>query len=188
MESVLAPFDAVWCVPGSPYADMEGALAGIRYTRTRPMPFFGSCGGFQHALIEFYRDVLGLAEADHAESNPEAGMPLIAPLVCSLVGKTGTVRFEPGSRIGAIYGEEEALEPYHCSYGINPAYLSALEGSDLRIGARDEQGEIRAVELSGHPFFLATLYQPERSALEGRTHPLIVEYVRAALTAHGQLA
>src|SRR5690348_13523420 len=78
--AVLSMFDVLWCVPGSPYASMDGALAAIRFARERGVPFLGTCGGFQHALIEYARNVLGLAAADHAESNPDAALPLIVPL------------------------------------------------------------------------------------------------------------
>ena len=58
--------DALWCVPGSPYASMDGALSAIRHARETGLPFLGTCGGFQHALIEVARHVLGIAAADHA--------------------------------------------------------------------------------------------------------------------------
>ena len=64
----LASFDALWCVPASPYADTEAALGAIRYARENGVPFLGSCGGFQHAIVEYSRNVLGIAAADHAEN------------------------------------------------------------------------------------------------------------------------
>src|SRR5215470_13041788 len=82
---LLAGYNALWCVPASPYRSMEGALRAIRFARERGVPFLGSCGGSQHAIIEHARNVLGLAGADHAETNPSALVPLIAPLSCSLV-------------------------------------------------------------------------------------------------------
>lgn len=176
----LAPFDALWCVPASPYANTEGALGAIRFARERRVPFLGTCGGFQHALLEYARNVLGHAEAGHAETDAAAEMPLIAPLACSLVGARGRVRFAEGSRVREIYGEGEAVEEYHCNYGFNPRYLPLLEGGGMRVTGVDEEGAVRAVELSGHPFFVATLFQPERSALAGRAHPLVCAFVRAA--------
>ena len=86
----LGAFDALWCVPASPYASMEGALCAIRFARERGVPFLGTCGGFQHALIEYARNVLGMEGADHAESNAEAATPLVTPLSCSLVGARGS--------------------------------------------------------------------------------------------------
>src|SRR5947208_2132696 len=66
---VVTGFDGLWCVPGSPYENMDGALAAIRYARETRLPFLGTCGGFQHALIEVARNVLGAAGAGHAESD-----------------------------------------------------------------------------------------------------------------------
>src|SRR5439155_3997402 len=127
----------------------------------------------QHALIEYARNVVGLADAAHAETDPGAARPLIAPLACALVERTGPVRFVPGSRLRDLYGAAEADEPYRCRYGLNPHYEAEVLTGALRVAARDADGEVRAVELDGHPFFVATLYQPERAALAGRSHPLI---------------
>src|SRR5262249_4000297 len=120
IEQSLIAYDALWCVPASPYASMEGALSAIRFARERGIPFLGTCGGSQHAIIEHARNVLGLAGADHAETNPSALVPLIAPLSCSLVEVQDTIYLKPGSRIAAIYGRTEIVEGYHCSYGLNP--------------------------------------------------------------------
>ncbi len=176
----LAGFDGLWCVPASPYVNTDGALAAIRFARESGRAFLGTCGGFQHALLEYVRDVLGRPDAEHAETRPDADLPLIAPLACSLVEKSGRIRLEEGSRLRAIYGRAEAEEQYHCNYGLNPRYEGLLEGSALRVSGRDEAGQVRAVELEGHPFFLATLFQPERAALRGVAHPLVNAYVAAA--------
>src|ERR1044072_688675 len=89
----LGTFDAVWVVPGSPYENMEGALAAIRFARETRRPVLGTCGAFQHPLIEFARNVAGLAAADHAETNPAGHTLVVTPLSCSLVEKLGEVRF-----------------------------------------------------------------------------------------------
>jgi CTP synthase (UTP-ammonia lyase) len=112
--------------------------------------------------------------------DPSAPNPLVAPLVCSLVEETGEILLERGSRLAAIYGVSSVIEGYHCRYGLNPLYAERLRSGPLRIGARDTSGDVRAVELHGHPFFFGTLYQPERSALEGHTHPLVTAFVAAA--------
>jgi CTP synthase (UTP-ammonia lyase) len=159
---------------------MDGALRAIRYAREHNVPFLGTCGGSQHALIEYARNVLGLSEADHAETNAGAAVPLISRLSCALVEASGTIYLTPGSRVAAIHGAAETVEMYHCSYGLNPRHESLLLDGRLRITGRDEHGEARVVELSNHPFFIATLYQPERWALRGALHPLIDAYVEAA--------
>ena len=113
----------------------------------------------------------------HAELDPEAADPVIAPLVCSLVEKSGEIRLEKGSRLAAIYGTDTATEEYHCRYGLNAVYGARLASGPLRVSGRDGDGDVRAVELDGHPFFMATLFQPERSALAARSHPLILAFV-----------
>jgi CTP synthase (UTP-ammonia lyase) len=98
LASRLESCDGFWCVPGSPYKDMIAALSVIKFARENQRPFLGTCGGFQHTLIEYARNILGLADADHMESNASTQFPLIAPLTCSLVGASQVIRLEPGSR------------------------------------------------------------------------------------------
>ena len=180
-ERQLVVVDAIWCVPNSPYASMPGALRAIRFARESGRPFLGTCGGFQHAVIEYARNVLGRAEADHAESNPTTSLALISRLVCSLAGARGSIRLKPGSRLSAIYGRTEIVENYQCNFGLNPRYESLLDNGKLAVVGSSENGEGRAVELAGHPFFIATLFQPEQSAFAGAAHPLIGAFVCAAM-------
>lgn len=174
----LDGYDGVWCVPASPYRSMDGALAAIRLAREGKRPFLGTCGGFQHALIEFARNVVGVTGADHAETNAAARDLVVTPLACSLVGLQGDITFTPGSQLHAIFNGHPAHEGYHCNYGPNPAYRARFESAGLRFSGFDSEGQIRAMELPGLPFFIGTLFQPERSALEGRRHPLIEAFVR----------
>jgi CTP synthase (UTP-ammonia lyase) len=177
----LAGFDAVWCVPGSPYRDMDGALRAIRHARETGLPFLGTCGGFQHAVIEVARDVLGWTDADHAETAPDATRAVIHLLECGLVEASETLRLQPGSRLAQAYGEASITEGYRCRYGLNPSFQAALLEGPLRAAAFGPDGDVRAIELDGHPFFVATLFQPERAALAGRTPPLARALVEAAL-------
>ncbi len=175
----LSGFAGVWCIPASPYRSTDGALSAIRYARESGLPFLGTCGGFQHAILEYARNVLGRGDAGHAELDPTTSFPVITPLACSLVEARGNVRFAEGSRLRAWYGAAESDEGYHCSYGLNPEFEALLSGGPLAITARDLSGEARGVELAGHPFFVATLFQLERAALAGVTPPVAREFVRA---------
>ena len=179
----LSCFSGLWCVPASPYCSMEGALLAIHHARESSIAFLGTCGGFQHAVIEFARNVLGWADAEHAETSPDAPRAVIAPLACALVEATAPVRLLPGSRIAAAYGSDEATETYRCRYGLNPEFRTALVAGPLRATAEDASGDARAVELDDHPFFVATLFQPERAALQGERAPLVEAFV-AACAAH----
>ena len=180
----LARFDALWCVPASPYRSTHGAIRAIRFSRERSVPFLGTCGGFQHAVIEYARHVLGWADADHAEMAPGSECAVISALACSLVEVNDRVQLKPGSRIAAAYGGAATVEEgYHCNFGLNPAFGERLTGGPLRATAFDTQGEVRAVELDHHPFFVCTLFQPERAALRGLAPPLVVAFVQAAAAA-----
>jgi CTP synthase (UTP-ammonia lyase) len=175
----LSGFDGIWCVPASPYANPEGALEAIRYARERERPFLGTCAGFQHALIEYARNVCGLAEADHAETNPQARIPVIAPLSCPLIEETEEIAVVEGTLLHRAYGETRIAEGYHCRYGVNPEYLGVLFRDALQPSAHDPAGQVRAAELAAHPFFVATLFQPERRALRSETPPVVAAFVRS---------
>ena len=176
----LRHLDGIWCVPGSPYRSMDGALAAIRLAREVGISFLGTCGGFQHALIEYARNVAGIEDAEHAESSPMAERLVIEPLACSLIGTEGEIRPLPDTRLADIYGPGRHRERYHCSYGLAPGFDHLLENGDLRACAVDEHGQLRAIELSGERFWLATLFQPELSSPPGRPHPVIAAFVAAA--------
>jgi CTP synthase (UTP-ammonia lyase) len=175
----LRPFDGLWCVPGSPYRSMEGALLAIRHARERRMPFLGTCGGFQHAVIEYARNVLGWSDAEHGESSPDSARAVISPLTCGLLNDAGTVLLVPGSRLAAAYDSSSTEEEYLCRYGVNPEFRAAIVNGPLRMAATDTSGDLRGVELEGHPFYVATLFQPERAALKRKVPPLVVAFVNA---------
>lgn len=87
--------------------------------------------------------------------------------------------FSPASQVAAIYEAISAAEQYYCNFSVNPDYVSLLRSGPLKITGSDSEGEIRVVELPGHPFFLGTLFVPQtRSTLE-RPHPLVTAFLRA---------
>src|SRR5690349_1932492 len=109
----LEAFDGIWVVPGSPYSDREKVVGAIRTAREREIPFLGTCGGFQHAILELGRDLAGIEDADHAEYG-DTETAVIVPLVCSLVGHEGPIRYTPDTLIARIAGAERTFERYHC--------------------------------------------------------------------------
>ena len=176
----LDGFQGIWCIPASPYASMEGALSAIRFAREHKIPFLGTCGGSQHALIEYVRNVLGRPDADHAESSPNTSFALIAPLPCALREVESSIHLQPASRTRKIYGRAEISEPFNCGFGLNPEHQELFKTTSLKITGTSDDGSARVVELDGHPFFIATLFQPERSAFKNLVHPLIVAFLQAA--------
>jgi len=175
----VAGFDGVWVVPGSPYQSEAGVIAAVESARLRGIPFLGTCGGFQHLLLELARNVCGLASAAHAEVSPEAPEQLIVPLACSLLGEEDTIIISPGTKAGRAMGAGPVTERYFCRYGLDNQYLDVLQSHGLVVSGRDELGDVRLVELAEHPFFVGSLFQPELSSGPGWAHPLIVAFATA---------
>ncbi|MEU9451345.1 hypothetical protein [Streptomyces sp. NPDC048277] len=179
-EDAVRGFDAVWVLPGSPYRSEAGVLRAIRTAREEGIPFLGTCGGFQHALLEYARNVCGLTRVAHAENDPDAEDLLIEPLACSLVGHEAVVTVEPGTLAESSIGSGRTVERYFCSYGPS-RHLDTLRAHGLRLTGHDEDGHVRVAELPGHPFFLATLFQPELSGDGSRPHQVVRALARAAV-------
>jgi CTP synthase (UTP-ammonia lyase) len=175
----FAHFDGIWCVPASPYVNEDGAFAAIRFARENGVPFLGTCGGFQHALIEYARDVCGIAAASHQETAPDAPQLLITRLACSLVEQSEELTLAPSGILRRAYGVDRITEGYHCSFGLNPEFEPLILSNGFHAAARDQAGHLRAVELTTHPFFVATLFQHERRALRGEPSPLVDAFVNA---------
>ncbi|MFI5909156.1 hypothetical protein [Dactylosporangium sp. NPDC051541] len=179
--AALAGFDGIWLIPGSPYRSEVGALAAVRAAREYRVAFLGTCGGFQHLMLEMIRDVAGVRDAAHAENEPDAERPVIVPLSCSLVGHEGAVHLRKGSLAERIFGVERSVERYHCSHGLDRAYLPVLEAHGLRFTGHDDDGEVRVAELDGHPFLVGTLFQPELAGDGTRVHAVIRAFAEAAV-------
>lgn len=132
---------------------------------------------------------MGIADADSAEHSTDSQNIIIAPVTCPVpVRPEGApklsgacrLRIQTGSRLRAIYGANEVEEQYFCNYEVNPTYLRKLGSAGLRLAAFDDNGELRAVELPEHRFFIATLFQPQLSSTKEMPHPLIVQFLTAA--------
>jgi CTP synthase (UTP-ammonia lyase) len=178
-QKQLRQFHGIWVVPASPYDNTAGVLEAIRYARENKLPFLGSCGGFQHMILEYARNVLGIATADHAETNPAGDTLVITLLSCSLIETSEDIVLQ-GGMVRRAYGSDRIQEEYRCNYGINPQFEEQLFNGNFKATAYGAAGEIRAAELDGHPFFVGTLFQSERRALKGEPPPLAVALVQAA--------
>jgi CTP synthase (UTP-ammonia lyase) len=184
----VAGFDGVWVIPGGPYRNADGVLAAIWAARTGRIPLFGTCAGFQHLLLEYARDVCGLTAVTSAEEHPDAAEALIVPLECSLLGAESTVVITPGTVAAAAMGAGPSTERYFCRYGLNPEYLTVLQSHGLVVSGRDERGDVRVAELPGHPFCVASLFQPELSSDPTWVHPLITAFAGAVRSHAAALA
>jgi CTP synthase (UTP-ammonia lyase) len=170
---LLTGADAIWISPGSPYRSLDGALAAIRYARTNGVPTLGTCGGFQHLVLEYARNVMGIADAQHAEIDPTASRLVLTPLTCSPAGTRMPVTLLETSRVAAWYCGTRTVEQYYCNYGLNRAYEAELQAAGLRIVGRDDDGEPRVVDLESHPFYIGALFVPHPTGDSVRPHALL---------------
>jgi CTP synthase (UTP-ammonia lyase) len=184
----LGGFDGVWLLPGSPYRSEAGVLTAIRSAREGRIPVLGTCGGFQHMILEYARNVCGIARAKHAENEDAGDDAVITPLACSLAGHEGEVNVAPGSSAERIMGTSRSIERFNCTFGPNPEYVGTLEANGLRFTGHDDEGQVRIAELPGHPFYFATLFQPELAGDGSRPHPVVAAFVAAACAAVGERA
>lgn len=99
----LGGSDGIWMAPGGQYRSVTGALAAICFARERDVPSLGTCGGFQHVVIEYARNVVGLRDATHAAVDASAEYPVMTPLACGLTGSSEPVRILPGTRAESLY-------------------------------------------------------------------------------------
>jgi CTP synthase (UTP-ammonia lyase) len=178
----LSDFDAIWLLPGSPYADDHAAYDAITHARTRGVPFLGTCGGMQYAVVEFCRNVLGDAGASHAESDGlDASTNVVAPLACSLLGEEREVFPVAGTRFADLMGGP-FVGMHYCSYAPTSAAVARLVEAGFVVGATADDAGTEVLELTTHPFFVLSMFQPQVGALAGRPlHVLLQGFVESAL-------
>jgi CTP synthase (UTP-ammonia lyase) len=130
-------------------------------------------------LVEHARNLAGITDATHAEYGVP-GTPIVTPLSCSLDGMQIDVAITPGSGLAMIYQATTAIERTTCNYGLEPTHAHLANEFGMRVSAVDDTGEVRAIERADHPFFVATLYQPQLTTAPSRPHPIWRGLVNAA--------
>jgi CTP synthase (UTP-ammonia lyase) len=189
VRKALSGCHGIWGAPGGPFDSAVGMLQAIAHARRERIPYLGTCAGFQYALIELSRNLLGLADADSAENNSPSTNVVITPVACPLPGRqpgkpsmsgADRVRLIAGTRLADLCRAPDLSEEYFCNFEANAAFIPRWEAeAGLRVAARDERGEMRAFELPDHPFFVATSFQPQLSSRSERPHPIVAGFVRA---------
>jgi len=175
-------YKALWVVPGSPYRDMNNVLSAIEYSRKNNVPTLGNCGGFQHMVIEFAKNVCGIKNADHEETNPDSKDLVIKKLVCSLKGEQEELKvIVKESILYKTLNKEKLTGKYYCSYGLNEKYIDVLKENGMIFTSKSEDGNYRSFEITNHSFFVGTLFQPALTSTENEPDPIIVEFVKRAL-------
>jgi CTP synthase (UTP-ammonia lyase) len=187
--------DGVWIAPGSPYRSFEGALTAIRAARTGNIPLTATCGGFQHVLIEFARNVLGFEDADSVEHGRPSSHYVVVPakpegenVTRPTLKGPAEVLIEPGSVAHRVLGRRIILGVYYCSYEANPLYVSQFHRAGLHLTGFSHDGVPRVAEIRNHPFFLATQFQPQLTSEPGNPSPIVSAFVDAAARHSGKEA
>ncbi len=175
----LQEYDGLFAAPGSA-TDLDGACAGLRYARETDTVMIGTCAGFQHAILEFARNVAGIEGAAHEDYDPDGTKLVLTALVCSIAGRAMEVQIVPGTRAHDAYGTLVTTEEYYCNYGLNPAFEEVFAEHGLVFSARDADGDARIVELPQKRFFMASLFVPQTRSTPMAPHPLLCAFLRAA--------
>jgi CTP synthase (UTP-ammonia lyase) len=177
----LADFDGIWLVPGSPYADDAAAYDAVRWARENDVPFLGTCGGLQYAVVEFFRNVLGVRQASHAESDGESETNVVHALACSLQGEERIVTPVAGTRFADLVGGEPFVGMHYCGYAPGSDDVARLVAAGMVVEACAKDAGAEVIELPDNRFFMLSLFQPHIGAIAGQPpHPLLREFVRCA--------
>jgi CTP synthase len=194
-ERLLSGVSGLLVPGGFGQRGIEGMVKAISYARARKMPFFGICLGLQCAVIEFARNVCGLAGADSSEFCPGTPHPVIdlMPDQVNLDKMGGTMRLgvykcelTPDSLARRAYGAREIGERHRHRYEFNNRYRDVFEKNGMALsGLNVDRGLVEIVELTGHPWFLGVQFHPELKSRPQSAHPLFREFVKAALASAG---
>jgi CTP synthase len=188
--TLLEGFDGLLVPGGFGVRGVDGMIEAIRWARENQLPFFGICLGLQVAIIEFARNVCGMAGTSSTEFEPECETPVIALLQSQrdLKDLGGTMRLgayaaklRPGSRAAQAYGTLEISERHRHRWEVNNAYRDVLAEFGLRLsGQSPDGGLVEVIELPDHPWFLGCQFHPELKSRPTRPHPLFAAFIGAA--------
>jgi CTP synthase len=186
----LSHLDGVLVAPGFGERGIEGKIDAIKYVREQNIPFLGICLGMQMAVIEFSRNVLGLADANSTEMVPNTKNPVIDLMESqkSVTNKGGTMRLgawncklTKDSIASKVYGSNSIMERHRHRYEFNNNYKTDIEAAGMiATGLNPETGLVEIIEIPDHPWFVGVQYHPEYKSTVANPHPLFVAFVRAA--------
>ena len=194
LDAELGHLDAVLVPGGFGVRGIEGKILAIRYAREHAIPFLGICLGLQCAVIEFARSVAGLEGANSSEFDANTQWPVVDILAGQdLASLGGTMRLgaypcrlAEGSKARAAYDAELIYERHRHRYEVNPRLRTRLEDAGLLCSGESPNGQlVEIIELPDHPWFVAGQFHPEFKSRPDRPHPLVRDFVGAALTRHG---
>lgn len=190
-EELFKGMSGIFVAPGSGSRGVDGKIAAVKYARETGIPFFGVGLGMHCAIVEFARDVLGIADAASAELDKTTKHPVIDLMEeqKGVTEKGDTMRLggyvctlNPESKAAKAYGITSVIERHSHRYEFNTEYREAFEAAGLQcVGVNPETGLVEVMELDNHPWFIATQYHPEYKSTVEHPAPLFVSFVSAAL-------
>ena len=195
-DELLGDSDGILVPGGFGDRGIDGKITAIHYARTKGIPFLGLCLGMQLAIVEFVRNVVGYRDAHSIELNPTTTHPVIdlMPDQNGVEDIGGTLRLgaypcvlDTQSRAYEVYGEQTIHERHRHRYEVNNDYRKVLKENGMRLSGLSPDGRIvEMIEISDHPWFLATQAHPELKSRPNRPHPLFRGFIEAAVKRHEQ--
>jgi len=191
LDAELGDVDGIIVPGGFGNRGIEGMIAAAGYARTRDVPYLGLCLGMQIAVIEYARNVLGLADANSGEFDEQCENKVIhfIPGQSEHIDKGGTLRLGAypcvlgeGTRIAGFYGTDRISERHRHRYEFNNEYRDRFTEAGLTLSGISPDGRlVETVEISDRAFFIGVQFHPEFKSRPDRPHPLFREFVAAAL-------
>lgn len=198
--AVLAGLDAILVPGGFGKRGIEGKIAAAKYARENGIPYLGICLGMQVALIEYARDVAGMAGANSTEFDPDTKYPVVA-LITEWKDESGKVEkrsdksdlggtmrlggqlchLQPGSKVRELYGQDDIIERHRHRYEVNNNLIKQITDKGLKIaGLSTDNKLVEIVENPNHPWFIGVQFHPEFTSNPRKGHPLFSGFIKAA--------
>lgn len=191
VDEKLSGMDGVVIAPGFGQRGIEGKFTALRWCREHNVPTFGICLGMQCMVIEFARNVLGMADANSTEMDPKTAYPVIDLMdeQKSISNLGGTMRlgaydcvFRPGSMAARAYGSEQVRERHRHRFEFNSDYRNAFEQAGMEcVGLNPDTGLVEVVEMPSKRWFIGTQYHPEYSSTVLSPNPIFKSFIQAAI-------
>ena len=191
LEEKLQPMDGLVICPGFGQRGTEGKILAAEYARTHDVPCFGICLGMQMMVIEFARNVLGLADANSSEMDPHTPHNVIDMMEDqkTISNMGGTMRLgaydcqlREGSRVASIYGTNAVRERHRHRYEFNNSYIEQYEAKGMQcVGRHPQAGLVEIVEIPTLRWFIGTQFHPEYQSTVLHPHPLFMSFIQAAI-------
>ncbi len=189
-RAALPDFDGILIPGGFGFRGVEGKIEAIAAARKNKIPYLGLCLGFQMAVVEYSRNVLGWKDATSAEMGAGTHVIAILPEQHAITDLGGTMRLgnyrievKGGTVAEQLYGGRAIVERHRHRYEVDPRYIPSLEGAGLVFSGVCE-GRMEICELPGHPFFFATQFHPEFRSRPTRPSPPFLGFVKACRKRH----